>query len=189
MHLRKIFIFSLLAEILIFILSFIEGANSWSEVFKLAARYSGRFSLFFFSSFFIFISLNWSKRRNQLLVQFYYLSGVFAVLHLIHFCFLVVNLNLNDIRLVPLRLTGGIICYLLIVAYPFLLKFKNPPFWIDFLYFYFVLLVMAITIKGRIDGSFQGSETSILHYLGLIAIAGSVILHIFMLQKNKRRLG
>ena len=173
-----------MAEVLIFLFSFFQANNVIGETMRLSARYSGRLSLFFFLATFLLTSLNWSKRRTNFKSSFVGLMLIFSLLHFIHFIFLGLNVYLNEIELIPFKLLGGGIGYLTLLIYPWLLKAKKPPAWLDFYYFYYLLLIMVVTILSRLSGAFEGAEPSPLHYLGLILIFITLIIHFIKVFKN-----
>ncbi|MEL7340036.1 MAG: hypothetical protein AAGM67_06075, partial [Bacteroidota bacterium] len=161
--LRNLLLLGVLAEALIF------GSCYWmedslGEVFRHAARYSGRLSAgVFLYTFFLYASnyaqpiVEHPRLRNWL--------STFAVLHVIHFGFLAANVVLNDIPIVPVKLTGGALAYLMIVAAPFYLyRLKRP---LQLVYFYYVSLVMIITYVARAKGDFEGAEPFWFHYVAL----------------------
>ena len=47
---------------------------------------------------------------------------IFGVLHLIHFCFLALSVYLNDLPIIPVKVTGGALAYLMIILYPFVIN-------------------------------------------------------------------
>ena len=137
---------------------------SLEETFRHAARYSGRLSAFvFLVTFYLFafghpkpVKEN-TRLRNWLLL--------FAIIHIIHFGFLATNVVLNDIPIVPIKLTGGALAYLMIVVAPLILhKLKLG---LQLVYFYYVSLVMIITYIARVKGDFEGAEPFWFHYLAL----------------------
>jgi len=137
---------------------------SLQETFRHAARYSGRLSLFvFLITFYIFafghpkpVKEN-TQLRNWLLL--------FALVHIIHFGFLATNVILNDIPIIPIKLTGGALAYLMIVVAPLALH-KLKLGW-QLVYFYYVSIVMIITYVARVKGDFEGAEPFWFHYLAL----------------------
>ncbi len=107
-----------------------------------------------------------TRLRNWLLL--------FAVLHVIHFGFLATNVILNNIPIVPVKLTGGALAYLMIVLAPLVLH-KLKLGW-QLVYFYYVSLVMLITYVARAKGNFEGAEPFWFHYimLGTFILCGVV---------------
>jgi hypothetical protein len=93
------------------------------EVFRYAARYSGRFSfVLYLLAFYWFIlehTLNLPLIRTKKWVS------VFSIMHVIHFGFLAASVGLNDLPIVPIKLIGGFMAY---VGDPLLslLYRKNP---------------------------------------------------------------
>ncbi len=135
-----------------------------NEIFRYASRYSGRFSLsLYMISLLAFIRYH---TKNHPIILTKKVLGVFSIIHLIHFCFLATSIYLNSIPIVPYRLVGGFIAYLMIIFYPFYIdKIKNQLF--HFIYFYYVGLIMVITYIARIKGEFKGAEPEIFHYLAI----------------------
>lgn len=183
-NLKRLLNLGLFAEVLIALFSFFQANYIIGETMRLSARYSGRLSLFFFLATFLLTSLNWSKRRKEFKQNFVGLISIFSLLHFIHLLFLTTNIYLNEIELIPFKLLGGGLGYLTLLIYPWLLKSKNPPAWLDYFYFYYLLLIMAFTILSRLSGAFEGAEPSPLHYLGLILIGITLVIHLLNLKKH-----
>ena len=161
--LRNLLLTGIVAELFIFLFCYFIQPNI-EETFRYAARYSGRLSAFvFLITFYLFafthpkpIKQNW-QLRNWLVL--------FAVVHVIHFGFLATNVYLNNIPIVPVKLTGGALAYLMIVLAPLVLhKLKLG---LQLVYFYYVSIVMIITYVARIKGDFEGAEPFWFHYLAL----------------------
>ena len=101
-----------LAELALFLVCYFTQP-SIEEVFRHAARYSGRLSFVVFLTTFA----QYTFAQPQPLVQqrktrLWLL--LIAVLHFIHFGFLATNIILNHIPIVPIKLTGGALAYLMI---------------------------------------------------------------------------
>lgn len=154
-------------ELLLFAFLFLSK-DSLGEVFRLSARYTGRISFgVYIIMFFYFIK----EKANGLDLQKTYSWGmVFCVLHFIHFIFLSLNVYINQVPLVPYKLTGGFLAYLAILVYPFYLT-KINRLLIHLIYFYYVGIVMAMTFLARIRGEFVGSPRSLFHYFGILIVA------------------
>lgn len=178
---RPLLILSLLVELIILALSFLM-AETWAETFKLAARFSGRFSaLLFFGAFFQYLQ---HLRSKQVMDLGFSLLRVFALAHLIHFGFLAANIVLNEIPIIPFRLAGGALAYLLIFAAAF--KF---PLWKkgwQLSYFLYVNLVVFLTYLARAQGKFEGAEPQTLHFMGLgISAAFSIAALFYFIRYRK----
>ena len=112
--LKKLLIIGFLVEALIFVF-FYQITDNWGEIFRLSARYSGRLSLIiylicFYHFTFSFIKKNSSEKLNNSII-------IFCFLHFIHFIFLALSVYLNDLPIIPIKLTGGFIAYLMILIY------------------------------------------------------------------------
>lgn len=156
----------------------------WGESFRLAARYSGRLSLMVFLLPFGFYLQN--PTHNKDIFALFAGLRVFAVLHAIHFGFLAANVVTNAIALVPVKLTGGALAYLMILILPFFQHKVQKQSWILDLYFFYVGVVMSVTYLSRIKGDFEGSQPSAVHYLALGILV--FFLLIFVWKWAKRRI-
>ncbi|MGC6421704.1 MAG: hypothetical protein ACON47_05895 [Flavobacteriaceae bacterium] len=156
-----------LLEGLLFLVVY-QSTPTIEEAFRLAARYSGRLSLLaFLIPWLFYIRTDISSDKGTVLFSF---LRFFAVLHAIHFFFLAINIMLNDIPLIPVKLVGGMLAYISILLLPFFeknIKLKQP---ILNVYFFYVGLVMIVTYVSRIKGDFEGSQPSIVHYIALFAL-------------------
>lgn len=141
--------------------------DSWADIFRYAARYSGRFSFgIYLLCFYWFLK---EFKPSHPFIQTQKWTYFFAVMHLIHFGFLALSVYLNSLPIVLVKLTGGFLAYLAIIFYPFFIgKIKWKA--VHFVYFYYVGFVMAVTFLARIRGDFEGADSSIFHYLGLVTV-------------------
>jgi hypothetical protein len=183
-NLKRLVWLGILAEICVFLFSYFSSVFEINETFRLAARYSGRLSLFFFLAIFWITSKNWKSRRTDFKDRFIWLTSIFSLLHGIHFIFISLNVYLNEIELIPYKLLGGALGYVLLLTYPWFLKHKNLPEWLDYIYFYYLILIMTVTILSRLNGAFEGAVPSPLHYIGLSFIIVVIIVHLIQLFKN-----
>ena len=180
--LRKLILFGILAEILIFLVCYWLQPDL-EETFRHAARYSGRFSLFSFLVAFYLFAFGHPKpvKENTPLCNWLVL---FAVVHIIHFGFLVTNVVLNDIPIVPVKLIGGALAYFMIVLAPIILyKLKLV---LQLSYFYYVSIVMIITYVARLKGDFKGAEPFWFHYLALGVLIFSCLFFGWKIWKAKK---
>lgn len=152
-----------------------------AAIFQLAARYSGRLSLvYFLLPWWLYMLAN-KQDFFQLLQK---PLRTFAVLHLIHFIFLALNVHLNAIPLIPVKLIGGTLGYIMILFIPFLrhpIKFKKELYNGYFLY---VGVVMILTYISRIKGDFEGSVPSPIHYIAITTLAITMLLFLWQLLKR-----
>jgi hypothetical protein len=156
----------------------------WEETFRYAARYSGRLSAMVFLMAFYGFAMAFPKplKENSWVRN---LIRLFAIVHIIHFGFLAMNIYLNNIALVPVKLTGGALAYLMIVSAPFVLHRLIKP--LQMVYFYYVTVVMIVTYLSRAKGDFEGGEPFWFHYFALgVLIASALIFGILMFKNRKR---
>ena len=168
---KKIISLGVFVELLIFLIFFLSFDNI-SETFRYSARYSGRLSLIvYIYCFYVFSGEfegnKYNKTKKVVLL--------FSILHLIHFIYLAFSVWLNELPIIPFKLLGGFIAYILIIIYPLLIdKIKKTIYHI--IYFYYVGIVMAVTYLARIKGEFVGAPTELFHYFGF-----SIVILIFIL--------
>ena len=168
---KKIISFGVFVELLIFLIFFLS-VDDISETFRYSARYSGRLSLIVYLYCFYVFSREFERNKYNKTKKVVLL---FSVLHLIHFIYLAFSVWLNELPIIPYKLLGGFIAYILIIIYPFLIdKIKKTIYHI--IYFYYVGIVMAVTYLARIKGEFIGAPTELFHYFGF-----SIVILIFIL--------
>lgn len=169
--LKNLLLLGILTEILIFIVCYFTQPNL-NEIFRHAARYSGRLSFIIFLGTFTLFAFGYPRpmKDNERLRNWLLL---FAVLHVIHFGFLSANVIINDIILVPEKLAGGALAYLMIVLSPFFLH--KVRLWMQLVYFYYVGIVMGVTYLARARGDFEGSEPFWFHYSAIGILIGCML--------------
>ena len=167
---------------LILILVLMSLLTDVNEIFRYAARFSGRFSF----SLYLISLLSFLKfyTKNHTIVFTKKVLGIFALVHLIHFCFLATSIYLNSIPIIPYRLAGGFIAYLMIIFYPFYIeKVKNKI--LHFVYFYYVGFIMIMTYIARIRGNFKGAEPEMFHYLAITFLIITLIVFSYKVYTKK----
>ncbi len=180
---KKLLLLGVLAELLILLICYLLHPEL-EETFRYAARYSGRLSaVVFLVCFYQYaitfpIPIQESEGLRNII-------RLFAILHIIHFGFLATNIYLNEIPLIPIKLVGGALAYLMIVIAPFQIhKVKKP---IQLIYFYYVSLVMIITYIARFKGDFEGAEPHWIHYVGFGTYLLGCFVFSFIMLKNKNK--
>jgi hypothetical protein len=174
---KKLLLIGIGLEIIIFLVSYSVSVDL-PETFKYAARYSGRLSLG------IFLIAIWQFSRSSFnsqeeLNKTRSLTAVFAVLHYIHLFLLMMNVKLNTVSLVPHKLAGGIIAYLMILLYPiFFERIKNKKT-IHVIYFLYVGFVMVMTYFARMNGEFEGASPETFHKFGLGSVLVAMVYFIY----------
>ena len=168
---KKIISFGVFVELLIFLIFFLS-VDDISETFRYSARYSGRLSLIVYLYCFYVFSREFERNKYNKTKKVVLL---FSVLHLIHFIYLAFSVWLNELPIIPYKLLGGFIAYILIIIYPLLIdKIKKTIYHI--IYFYYVGIVIAVTYLARIKGEFVGAPTELFHYFGF-----TIVILIFIL--------
>jgi hypothetical protein len=177
---KKLLILGIVAELIIFLISYFLHSEI-EETFRYAARYSGRVSLAVFIYSFYLFAFSYPKPFVET-IQLQNFIKLFATLHVIHFCFLATNVYLNSIELVPVKVLGGFIAYLMIIIAPF--RLYNVSFFKQLIYFYYVSLVMILTYLARVKGDFEGAEPFWFHYFSLIVLILCCVVFGWMLYKS-----
>ena len=138
---KQLLYFGIIIEIIIFFI-FYYTKEDIGDLFRYSARYSGRLSLLVY--LYCFYSYVRTFLIDQDLKKVKDLVFIFGVLHLIHFGFLALSVYFNDLPIIPLKVMGGAIAYLMIIVYPFLInKIKKTKY--HLIYFYYVGIVMLMT--------------------------------------------
>ena len=161
---RQLLFAGIFLETIIFFI-FFYSKQDLGDVFRYSARYSGRLSLIiylycFYIFYKAFLNSDNLKRVKDLVF-------IFGVLHVIHFGFLALSVYLNNLPIIPVKITGGALAYLMIIIYPFIIeKIKKPIY--HLIYFYYVGIVMLMTYVARIQGDFEGAEPEIFHKIAFV---------------------
>ena len=153
-----------------------------ASIFQIAARFSGRLSLVYFL-------LPWwlymLEKKQDLFELLHRPLKIFAVFHLIHFIFLAFNVYLNSITLIPVKLIGGTLGYIMIVFIPFLRHPINSKNGLYDGYFLYVGVVMIVTYISRIRGDFEGSVPSPIHYVAITTLGITMFIFLLIFFKKK----
>jgi len=161
---RQLLFAGIFLETIIFFI-FFYSEQDLGDVFRYSARYSGRLSLIiylycFYKFYRAFLNSDNLKRVKDLVF-------IFGVLHVIHFGFLALSVHLNNLPIIPVKITGGALAYLMIIIYPFIIeKIKKHIY--HLIYFYYVGIVMLMTYVARIKGDFEGAEPEIFHKIAFV---------------------
>ena len=161
---RQLLFAGIFLETIIFFI-FFYSKQDLGDVFRYSARYSGRLSLIiylycFYKFYRAFLNSDNLKRVKDLVF-------IFGVLHVIHFGFLALSVYLNNLPIIPVKITGGALAYLMIIIYPFIIeKIKKHIY--HLIYFCYVGIVMLMTYVARIKGDFEGAEPEIFHKIAFV---------------------
>jgi len=161
---RQLLFAGIFLEAIIFFI-FFYSEQDLGDVFRYSARYSGRLSLIiylycFYKFYRAFLNSDNLKRVKDLVF-------IFGVLHVIHFGFLALSVHLNNLPIIPVKITGGALAYLMIIIYPFIIeKIKKHIY--HLIYFYYVGIVILMTYVARIKGDFEGAEPEIFHKIAFV---------------------
>ncbi len=177
----QLLILGVLAELALFLVCYFTQP-SIEEVFRHAARYSGRLSfVVFLTTFTLYTFAQPQSLVQQRKTRLWLL--LFAVLHIIHFGFLATNIKLNHIPIVPVKLTGGALAYLMIVTAPFVLHRAKK--WAQLVYFYYVSVVVCVTYLARAKGDFEGAEPFWFHFVALGIMLAAMAFFGFRIWRTK----
>jgi hypothetical protein len=181
--LRNGLIAGILAELAIFVWCYFSYTEP-GEVFRHAARYSGRLSLFMYLLAFSYFALTFHDEAPGVMPTLKKIVTIFCVLHFIHFGFLTTNVLLNGIELVPYKLAGVSLGYLMILLYPFFMnRIKKKK--LHFIYFLYLGIVIIGTYMARIKGEFPGVTPGPIHYFGIIITMLALLAFGFMVFRAR----
>ncbi len=191
MSFRNAFLSTLIVEVGIALLSVINYGVSL-EALQALTRFSGRASLIIFSLIFLFQHHKFIEVKS-ILSNKYFL--VFAIAHGIHLVELLTYVYLSGIPLVPIRLAGGFLAYLLIFVMPWMeIQFNQARITskhfsiLTLIYLYYVWLIFFMTYLSRVQGTFPnagGSYAEHVILLGWVSLMLGIKLSEGVLKKAK----
>jgi len=168
---RHAIIIVIVAELLVAAL----GINNYGwniEGLQATTRFSGRLSLFIFSFIFLLYPKDNSILRFYLSENFFL---AFAIGHGIHLGELLSYVSLSGTPLVPYRLAGGFLAYILIFIMPFIQQRSEtgkltPKRYqsIGYFYLFYVWLIFFMTYVGRLRSELRNAGGTREEYLTLI---------------------
>ena len=155
MNWKRIVLIVIIAELLIAILA-VNNYGFTIEGLQAVTRFSGRLSLFIFSFVFILLPRN-RNFLHTILSDKPFL--IFAVAHGIHLLELLSYVYLSQAKLIPLRLAGGFVAYLIIFLQPFSQyffesgKLNEKKYWFtENIYLYYVWFIFFMSYLPRVQG-------------------------------------
>ncbi len=169
---RNAFLLMLITEVTVALLAVINyGATL--EALQATTRFSGRVSLAIFSLIFLFQSHRHLK-VSSLLSDRYFL--IFAIAHGIHLLELLAYVYLSGNDLIPVRLAGGFLAYLMIFLMPYVqhLFEKNQLSSKHFstfnlIYLYYVWFIFFMSYLPRVRGTLPNVGGSYSEFVVLLA--------------------
>jgi hypothetical protein len=144
-------------EGLMLLAAWLESSGDTTVFFQAAARLSGRVSLLYFAVLLVQVTHQpaWNRQMPGFETNFR-LFRDFAVLHVIHWGLLAVAVYRTGFELVPFRVAGGALAYLLVVGLPILLRTdwltESTLRRLGAFYFFWVWLVFFLTYLTRLRG-------------------------------------
>ena len=111
---------------------------------------------------------------------------IFGILHVIHFGYLAMSVYLNELPIIPVKITGGAIAYMMIIIYPFIINKINRINY-HLVYFYYVGIVFLVTYLARIRGDFEGADPEKFHVIAFIILIIVFLKFGFDFFKNRNK--
>jgi hypothetical protein len=143
------------------------------ETLQAVTRYSGRVSLAIFSLIFLFQNHRHISLKAILSDQYY---SLFAIAHGIHLIQLLCYVYLSGNELIPVRLAGGFIAYVIIFIMPYAQRLyeKNRLSQIQFnrfglLYTYYIWFIFFMSYLPRVRGTLPNVGGSYAEFVVLLA--------------------
>lgn len=182
----------LILEALVLSAAAVESGGSWGAFFQAAARLSGRVSLLFFALLLLYATLHPHFERSVETFRVKYrLYRDFAVVHTIHWCLLATSVSLNGFELVPARLAGGSLAYVLVIGMPFVVGRDwvrgSALNQLQGFYLFWVWLVFMLTYVARLQGQTPDATGSPAAWWPLAAFTfGLMVWRVWRLWINPR---
>ena len=143
------------------------------ETLQAVTRYSGRVSLSIFSLIFLFQNHRYIPVKLTLSEKYF---SIFAIAHGIHLIQLLSFVYLTSNELIPLRLAGGFVAYLLIFIMPYAQhlferhKISHKQFsTLTLIYLYYVWFIFFMTYLPRVRGELPNVGGSYSEFVVLLA--------------------
>jgi len=165
------------------------------ESLQAVTRFSGRVSLLIFSLIFLFQN---HKHLNvkTILSEKYFL--IFAITHGIHLAELLTFIYISGNPLIPLRLAGGFLAYVLIFVMPYVQslfernKISPSAFSsLTLIYLYYVWFIFFMSYLPRVRGTLPNVGGSYSEFVMLLAwvslIMGIKLQSLFMAKKSLKK--
>ena len=172
MNLKNAILLIIIAEMLIAILA-THTYGFTLEGLQATTRFSGRFSLAIFSIIFILLPSH-RKILNLIFAKQAFL--LFAVAHGIHLLELLNYTYFSDSSLIPIRLTGGFVAYLLIFSLPVIQNVYesgklsvNKYLLVENIYLYYVWFIFFMSYLPRVQGKLLHVGGSYWEFVVLLA--------------------
>jgi len=160
------------------------------ETLQAVTRFSGRVSLAIFSLIFLFQNHRYLNVKNILSEKYF---SIFAIAHGIHLIQLLCYTYLSGHQLIPVRLTGGFLAYVLIFIMPYAQRLfeKNKLTLKQFstltlIYLYYVWFVFFMTYLPRVRGELPnvgGSYSEFVMLLAWVSLMMGVKLQTIIMNK------
>ena len=171
----KLLITGIALELLVILLAFIESKGDMTLFFQASARLSGRVSLLFFLFYGIYATRNPSVETGSVALSVKTtLVRDFAVIHVIHWVFLAIAVILSGFELVPFRVLGGALAYLMIVLMPLIYQKKLLATvsltTMQHVYIFYVWLIFFMTYLSRVRGQTPTATGNMWAYWVLMAV-------------------
>ncbi|MBK8290619.1 MAG: hypothetical protein IPK96_06355 [Flammeovirgaceae bacterium] len=172
MKFKDAFLSMLIVQVGIALLAVINyGATL--ETLQAVTRFSGRASLAIFSLIFLFQKHQYIKLTSILSDKYY---SIFAIAHGIHLIQLLAFVYLSGNELIPIRLAGGFLAYVLIFAMPYvqyqfdLNKISLKAFSrLNLIYLHYVWFIFFMSYLPRVRGQLPDVGGSYSEFVVLLA--------------------
>ncbi len=167
------------------------ATNDLVIFWQIMTRLSGRVSLGVFILLFIYETILLKKRNVPTFFEsttMWHWRAGFAIHHYLHLIFIGIYVVSSGIELVPFRLAGGALAYLLIGVMPFLSVQILEKKWLRFFYLYYVWFVMFMTYVARLQRDFPnagGNYTEYVFFSSILVLALGWNLFLIIFSKNK----
>ncbi len=177
----KLLVLGIALETLVLLLSFVESKGDTTLFFQASARLSGRVSLLFFLFYGIYATRHPSVETGSVALSVKTMMvRDFAVIHIIHWVFLAIAVVLSGFELVPFRVLGGALAYLMIVLMPFIYQKKLLATvsltMMQHVYIFYVWLIFFMTYLSRVRGQTPRATGDMSAYWVLMGVTAAFLI-------------
>lgn len=167
-------------ETVVLLASYWESTGEIEAFFQATARLSGRVSLLFFAMLMVVATLHPTFERSSESFQIKFrLFRDFAILHVIHWFLLATSIWFSGFELVPARLVGGALAYVLVVGMPIALRSnllnEKALGWLQRFYLLWVWFVFFMTYVTRLRGQNPDASGSMVAWWPLLVFTVSIM--------------
>lgn len=181
-------------EVLIYFFA-VQASSADTLKYQLAARYSARTSFVF-----LLMILTWTGyqglvtiySKDNLRKLFLLMIIALTANHILHFIFIVLNYNANDLNLLDLKNLPGALGYMLLATAPLYLwnkkRLSSSLHWQIHLFFMVIVTIFLVIYVSRISKPVMLSSPVLVYQLSLGVMVIAVIMNVYRFFSDRLKL-